>query len=228
MVTLVTRRPRRSPPPTLARISLKILEIFHKRCVTSPSFLSGARTLLVILGICMGRKAKADAEGRKDTELSIFRNKSTLPDPDVMSPQEIWELTFRGVVDFVRSKEFEDWDYLADKAAELALTGLADETIAKTLGVSVEELQRYVDLGRVRLLVQGEVAKSIYRKAIVDGDTSMMKFIAERQMSWDAKKEVSINHSGEIGLKPILNIKMLDKDMENARRGSDETEGSGS
>lgn len=97
-----------------------------------------------------------------------------------------------------------DWNKIAHEATRMYLTGkYTQEQIAKELGVSIDALRNHVSLERIRMTLLGEVAASAYADAL-QGDKEMKRFILDRQGGFNAKSEVK--HSGEIELRPILNI----------------------
>ena len=111
---------------------------------------------------------------------------------------------FREVILKRAKRAGRDWNRIAHEATGMYLTGkYSQKEIAEHFGVSLNTLREYVDLKAIRMMLLGDAATKAFEKA-QDGDNDMIKFVLDRQGGWNDKKE--IHHSGEIGLRPILNI----------------------
>lgn len=121
---------------------------------------------------------------------------------------------FREVMIERASRDGLNWNEIAKESVGMYLSGkYTQKEIAEYFGVKESELRYRVDLKGIRMRAIGDAATNAYLAAAA-GDKEMVKFVLERKGDWNSKNEVA--HSGEIGLRPILNIgvKELTKTIE--------------
>lgn len=104
-----------------------------------------------------------------------------------------------------------DWDRLGKLALNMYRAGIKKKDIAELLGCEKNGLFKKLE-ARIKeedAKRHSVIVSKAYDKAM-NGDKDMMKFILKSQCGWDEKKELKV--SGEIGIRPILNISLKEPD----------------
>lgn len=141
-----------------------------------------------------------------DRLLSGFRKPPQVEETD---EEDRLLIATQGALAWMRSSDRLNWDKIAEKAVELALTGKKMSTIALLLDVSEEELKRNVDVERIKAFVDSMVATTIYKSAL-GGNEKMLTLVAKSQLGWGETKTLEVN--GTINVRPVLNMSLLTKE----------------
>ena len=146
----------------------------------------------------------------KSKLLSGFRKP---PKATELDPEDAYAIAVHGALAWFEGKKEvgTDWDDLSVKAVELHLSGLSTEDVAKRLGVTKHDLMANVDIDKIGALINSQVAKTIYTKALA-GDKDMLKLVAGARLGWGKKDTITIN--GELTVRPVLNISLLTPEEE--------------
>lgn len=139
-----------------------------------------------------------------------------IPKAEDLPPEDVYAIAVHGARNWIKSREFDDWDLLAEKAAALAMAGVAISKIPSLIGVDEARFRDNIDIEKISSFVNGEVAKAIYAKAL-SGSDKMLKLVAESRLGWS--KQSTVKHEGTIKIQPVLNISLLTEDEERELRG---------
>lgn len=104
----------------------------------------------------------------------------------------------------------ERWELLKKVGMNMYRAGIEMPEIIKILGITKEEAKEHFEI-EVKSLDSRRhamIVNKAYERAI-RGDPDMIKLILKSHCNWNDKQEVKV--SGEVGLRPILNISLGDK-----------------
>lgn len=135
-----------------------------------------------------------------EDKISQFRR---LPVASELSQEDKVVIKDKGLRAWLVSQEDRDWDKVAEAAALMKMAGYEVKDIAKVCGVSVKELEAKVNLEKADSAVALEAMQGMLYH-IRNKDKKMIEFFFKHRMGWSEKKDINV--SGEIGVKPIINI----------------------